>query len=294
MTGERGGRPWAAVLGDPIEHSLSPVLHGAAYARLGLDWEYRAVRCAAADLPDVVAAARRDPAWRGFSLTMPLKETVLPLADSIEEPAARIGAANTLLPDGHGGLVAVNTDVAGLRAALDEVAPAAVGTAVLVGAGGTARAAVAALAARVDRLTVVARSADRARPVLELAEAVGVEARFLAWPAELPPAELVVQTAPAGAADGFAARWPAGAALVEALYDPWPTACAAAAAVAGLPVADGMAVLAGQAVGQVARMTGRAVPAALLRAAGQAALAERHARDVRPSGRSVPPPGPAA
>ena len=105
----------AAVLGRPIEHSLSPVLHRAAYAALGLDWAYEAIDCGVAELATVLAD-RAD--WAGFSCTMPLKRAALDLADEVRPLAALVGAANTLLPGAGGGWVADNTDVAGIVAAL--------------------------------------------------------------------------------------------------------------------------------------------------------------------------------
>ena len=108
----------AAVLGSPIEHSLSPVLHTAAYAALGLaDWSYTAIECDEAGLPALIAACGGQ--WAGLSLTMPLKRSVLPLLDEAGPLVAEVGAANTVIFDagrrsGH------NTDVPGMVAALAE------------------------------------------------------------------------------------------------------------------------------------------------------------------------------
>ena len=108
----------AAVLGSPIEHSLSPVLHTAAYAALGLaDWTYTAIECDEAGLPALLAS--RDRQWAGLSLTMPLKRAVLPLLDSTEDLALEVGAANTVLfTDGR--RLGYNTDVGGILTALRE------------------------------------------------------------------------------------------------------------------------------------------------------------------------------
>lgn len=105
----------AAVLGHPIAHSLSPVLHRAAYAALGLDWTYDAVDVTEETLPGFVAAL--DDGWAGLSLTMPLKQAVLPLLDHVEPLAEVVGAVNTVLVQGGGArptLVGANTDVHGL------------------------------------------------------------------------------------------------------------------------------------------------------------------------------------
>ncbi|MBO0821304.1 MAG: shikimate dehydrogenase, partial [Nocardiopsaceae bacterium] len=124
----------AAVLGKPVAHSLSPFLHRAAYAALGLDWSYETVECDEAGLPDFVTS--RGPDWAGLSLTMPLKRTVLPLLDHVDPVAAATGGANTVVfrPDGRYGY---NTDVQGITAALTEAGAgsAGVGSADAIGAG---------------------------------------------------------------------------------------------------------------------------------------------------------------
>ena len=107
----------AAVLGHPIEHSLSPVLHRAAWAALGLDWTYDRIDVVGADLPAFLDSL--DESWVGLSLTMPLKRDVLPLLDEIDDIARATGAVNTVLLDG-GRRRGTNTDVAGLVVALDE------------------------------------------------------------------------------------------------------------------------------------------------------------------------------
>src|SRR4051794_29059156 len=130
----------AGVLGRPIAHSLSPVLHRAAYAALDLAWTYEAIDCGVAELPAVLAE-RAD--WAGFSATMPLKHALLDVAAQVRPAAVAVGAANTLLP-GPDGWIADNTDVHGIVAALTEqgVRPSSV---CVLGAGGTAQAAVVAL-----------------------------------------------------------------------------------------------------------------------------------------------------
>lgn len=252
-------RRWAAVLGSPVAHSLSPVLHRAAYADLGLDWTYDARECTAAGLPAVLAAARADGAFGGFSLTMPLKEAVLPLVDAI---ATDLGAVNTVVP-GPEGLRGSNTDVDGVLAALGELAPGP-GRAAVLGAGGTARAAVAALHRLGREVDVLAR-----RPGGAL-----LGAPVLGWDSFNPSGyAVVVSTVPAGATDALAARgWPSTVALLDVVYVPWPTALAAAALAAGAPVVGGLAVLVGQAVEQVRLMTGQLPSVPVVRAAGESAL----------------------
>lgn len=250
------------MLGTPVAHSLSPALHRAAYADLGLDWSYSAQRCGVAELPGVLAAARGDAAFAGFSLTMPLKEVALHLLDTVRTD---LGAVNTVTPSAEG-LVGDNTDVDGILAALAEL-QAPPGPAAVVGSGGTARAAVAALR-RLGRDTVVLAR----RPLPDLLGAAVVPL------STFDPGDyaVVVATTPAGTTDGLAAAgWSAGTALLDVLYDPWPTALAAAALTAGAPVVGGLAVLVGQAVEQVCLMTGRTPDVATVRAAGEAAWAAR-------------------
>ncbi|MDQ6851703.1 MAG: shikimate dehydrogenase, partial [Actinomycetota bacterium] len=131
----------AGVLGRPIAHSLSPVLHRAAYAALGLSWTYQAIDCGVAELADALAE-RAD--WAGFSCTMPLKRALLDVAIEVRPLAAAVGAANTLLPLVGGGWIAENTDVIGIVRTVREAAITA-GSVTILGAGGTAQAAVAAL-----------------------------------------------------------------------------------------------------------------------------------------------------
>lgn len=261
----------AGVLGRPITHSLSPVLHRAAYADLGLDWTYDAVDCGVDELPAVLAD-RTD--WAGFSATMPLKHAVLEVATAISPVAAAVGAANTLLP-GADGWRADNTDVAGIVAALAEhaVAPDSV---TILGAGGTAQAVLAALLAfGIDECTVLVRDRSRTSRVLDTAERLGITVRAgqLDGGATALGAGLVVSTLPAGAADPFAQRaWSRGQAVLDVVYAPWPTPLAARAASAGAKVVSGALMLLHQAAVQVTLMTGEEAPTDAMRFALAAAV----------------------
>jgi shikimate dehydrogenase len=255
------------VLGSPIGHSLSPVLHRAAYAALGLDWSYDARECTADGLPEMVDAAARDPAWAGFSLTMPLKLAVLPLLAETEPLAEAVGAVNTVVPH-SGGIAGANTDVPGMVAALREGGMPRVASAAILGAGGTAQAALAALRDLGQASpTVLVRSASRAGALLAAAERLGVTPRLRPW-AEGIPAEtqLVLSTVPAGAADGVSL--PASCELLfDVVYAPWPTPLAERAGLAGAAVVSGLDLLVHQACGQVRLMTGRDIAPAVLRGA---------------------------
>jgi len=272
-----------AVLGDPIEHSLSPALHRAAYDVLGLDWTYDAVRVPAGGLAAFVDGL--DPTWRGLSLTMPLKREVLPLLTSQDDWTQVSRAANTVLLDSEGGRHGLNTDVPGALAAVNTATQAHLHSAVVLGGGATAASVLLALAERgLGEATLVVR--DPARSA-ETVEAVArhprqPRVRVLPW-AELGPvtADIVVSTVPAAAQDDDVVAATRGVPVVfDVLYDPWPTPLARAAATDGRTVIGGLDLLLWQAVDQVRAMTGRFdVPVAAMRAAGEAGLAERHRDD---------------
>jgi shikimate dehydrogenase len=268
------------VLGAPIAHSLSPVLHNAAYAALGLDgWAYEAIECDEARLPGLLGSL--GPGWSGLSLTMPLKRAVLPLLDWAEPLVGEVGGANTVLfRDGR--RLGFNTDVPGMTAALAEAGVTAAPGALVLGAGATACAALAALRALgARRVAVAVRSAATAGPLLGVAARLGLDARLVPFGAQDASLarHLLISTVPAAAAAGYAGRVTSGAlapaAIMDVIYHPWPTTLAAAAQAAGIPVASGFSLLLHQAAGQVQLMTGRDAPVAAMRAAGQAALAAR-------------------
>ena len=189
-----------AVLGSPVAHSLSPVLHRAAYAALGLPWSYDAIECGEARLPELLAGL--GPEWRGLSLTMPLKRAVLPLLDEVEPLVGQVGAANTVVLD-DGRRRGLNTDVPGLLAALAAHGVAVPLEAGVLGGGATAASAVAALGiggARVVHLLV--RRPEAAEPVLRVAEIFGVDVEVAPFEpaAGLLGLPLVLSTVPGDAA----------------------------------------------------------------------------------------------
>lgn len=252
----------AAVLGRPVGHSLSPVLHRAAYGALGLDWAYTAIDCGEDELPRVLAGF--GPDWAGLSLTMPLKRAALALADDVDPLAAAVGAANTLVLGER--RAAYNTDVAGIAAALREAGLSTPDSAVVLGAGGTAQAALAALATLgVREPVVLVRDPSRAGALRETAARLGLEPDLRAGlPGPIPEADLVISTLPAGAADGLT---PPGTVVLDVIYAPWPTRFAATAAGRGATVVGGLAMLLHQAAAQVELMTGRPAPLEAMRAA---------------------------
>ncbi|MDK0518413.1 shikimate dehydrogenase [Streptomyces sp. ML-6] len=269
----------AAVLGSPIAHSLSPVLHRAAYAELGLtDWSYERFEIDEAALPGFVESL--DATWAGLSLTMPLKRAVIPLLDSVSETAASVEAVNTVVLTEDGRLTGDNTDIPGMVAALRERGVEKTDSAAVLGAGATASSALAALAGMcTGPVTAYVRSQERGREMRGWGERLGVDVRIADWAdAELAlRAPLVIATTPAGATDALAAAVPdRPGTLFDVLYEPWPTGLAAAWADRSGAVVGGLDLLVHQAVLQVEQMTGRApAPLAAMRRAGEAALAAR-------------------
>ncbi|MFJ7264455.1 shikimate dehydrogenase [Streptomyces globosus] len=270
----------AAVLGSPIEHSLSPVLHRAAYRELGLaDWSYDRFDLGEAALADFMAGL--GPEWAGLSLTMPLKRAVIPLLDAISDTAASVEAVNTVVLTADGRRLGDNTDIPGILAALHERGVDKVDSAAILGAGATASSALAALG-RIctGEVTAYVRSRARADEMLRWGERLGVAVRTADWAdaSRALTAPLVIATTPAGAADRLAADVPdAPGTLFDVLYDPWPTALAAAWSARGGRLLGGLDLLVHQAVLQVEQMTGRTPgPLAAMRAAGEAALRARH------------------
>jgi shikimate dehydrogenase len=274
---DRGWR--AAVLGSPIAHSLSPALHRAAYAELGLDWTYEAYDVDVAGLPGFLAAL--DDRWAGLSLTMPLKAAVLAQLDSSTPVVEAAGGANTvLLRDGR--RVGDNTDVPGMVAALAARGVTGVAEAAVLGGGATARSAVVALGSLTRRVVAYVRDPRRGPGLEQAAERSGVDLAVHPWSSatEALSAPLVVTTTPSGATDHLASGLPDRlGVLFDVLYDPWPTPIAAAWTARGGPVVDGLELLVHQAALQVVLMTGSAVAAerlvAPMRSAGESALRTR-------------------
>ncbi|MCO1598592.1 shikimate dehydrogenase [Micromonospora sp. RHAY321] len=254
----------AAVLGKPIAHSLSPVIHTAGYAAAGLTgWSYTRIECAAAELPALVAGL--GPEWAGLSVTMPGKEAALAVAAQASPVAVAVGAANTLVRRPDGSWYADNTDVGGMVDVLTAAGVRPGATVTVLGAGGTARAALAAAALLdVRTATVVARRPEAVEELGSVARAVGLSMAGASWAvaADRCRADVVISTVPKGVADPLAAMiaWRPDTVLFDALYDPWPTPLAASAQVAGCRIVSGLDLLLAQAVGQFEQFTGVSAP----------------------------------
>ena len=277
--------PRAAVLGSPIEHSLSPQLHRAAYESLGLDdWQYDRFEVDESGLAEFVRSL--GPEWRGLSLTMPLKEEALVLADDCDPVALQTGAVNTLVP-AEGGWHGYNTDVHGVTAALADAGIALPSRALVLGSGATARSVLAALAGMgVPEVTLAVRREARASTLAQ-ANDHGMTVEVLTLPEAGVAAHrfpLVISALPPGGADGFAGVAAAnpvpaveGAAWFDVVYAGWPTVFAEVGRRCGARVVSGLDMLVHQAVRQVELMTGRVPEPGVVQQAGRAALAARQA-----------------
>jgi shikimate dehydrogenase len=268
----------AAVLGSPIMHSLSPVLHEAAYQALDLHgWHYDKIECDEPGLSRLVDSM--GPEWAGLSLTMPLKQVALTVADEVSPLAEAVGAANTLVFPTAGGRRADNTDVGGMVSALREAGLTRVEQAVILGAGGTAQSALAAVRELGHRSPIVlVRNLARTGELRETAERLGMRPTISGglFTEPLPAADLVISTLPGEAADPLSAtRWEPGTMVLDVVYTPWPTSFAGSALAAGCPVVSGLTVLLYQAVAQVRLMTGHPGPVEAMRTALLAAVAAR-------------------
>lgn len=266
------------VLGDPVAHSLSPVLHRAGYAALHLPWEYDAHRVPAGGLAAFLA--EHGSGYRGLSVTMPLKREALVVAAEVTPRAVLAGSANTLLLEAGRVVLADNTDLPGAVAAVRERYDGPVTRGTVLGGGATAAATGLALCELgAQTVTILVRSPGRAAEAVAAVSAhpSGPDVRVGSLGGDAVTGEIVVSTIPADAQDAELVRRCAGAAVVlEARYEPWPTPLASSAG--GRVLVGGLDLLVHQAVRQFELFTGRSVPVSLMREAGQAALRTRRAR----------------
>ncbi|MBS6637564.1 MAG: shikimate dehydrogenase [Actinomyces sp.] len=277
---------WAAVIGSPIEHSLSPVIHRAAWAQLGVDgWEYRRLEQDADSLPRFIGGLGGDCA--GLSVTMPCKQAVMPLLDVIDPLASAVGAVNTVVPS-SGVLAGFNTDVTGIASAIrracsqaDRALPT---SAVVLGARATASSALAALGELgIVTSTVAARRFGGPGSVVAASSRLGVSIDQVLWSDRdavlraVSGADLVISTLPAGVADPIAEHMTVreGQVLLDVVYFPRDTALRSAFERNGGIVAEGTDMLIFQAAAQVQLMTGRAPKTDVMRGALEAELARR-------------------
>lgn len=270
----------AYVIGAPIAHSLSPVLHGAAYREIGLDYQFVRQEVTEDQLEGFVAKLNDDHLL-GLAVTMPLKQRIIPLLDVVEPLAEGVGAVNTVVPSGRV-LTGFNTDVFGIVEALREVGEADDRSeAVILGARATASSALAALGElHVGKTTVIARNFGGPGSIAMTEARLGVTTTHIPWRdteravAALERADIIVSTLPATVADHWADLiTPRSNALVlDAAYDPWPSQLATTAAGAGAHAVPGSLMLLHQACRQFELMTGHDAPTGAMRNALNDAL----------------------
>ena len=241
-------RPYAEVIGDPIGHSKSPLIHGFWLAATGIDGDYRKVQVPAEGLADYFARRRDDPAWRGCNVTVPHKVAVLDHVEDRGDLKRTIGAANTILRDGAA-LVATNTDVGGFYAPIAELD--LVGQPVtVIGAGGAARAILYALARMdVGPVTVLNRSPLKAAALLS---AFGLKGEALPLGVSIGPSALLVNASTLGMTgqpplDPDLSMLAEDALVYDAVYAPLETPLLAQARARGLATVDGLEMLVAQA-----------------------------------------------
>jgi shikimate dehydrogenase len=261
-----------AVFGSPVQHSLSPAMHRAALAHLGIPGDYTARDV---DEPGLVrgVAEIRDGVLDGANVTMPHKHLAFRSCDECTDLAGRAGVVNTLSRR-SGVVVGDNTDVLGVREAWAWAGLPATGSVTILGAGGAAAAAVLALEGR--RLQVIARNAEKA---LAMLERIGVAADVSSWSQEIVVTGVVVNATPIGMnEERLDDRVLAGATgLLDMAYGDTVTPAVAEMRATGRPVAEGLDMLVGQAVASFRVWTGETVPPAIMRAAARRELENRRA-----------------
>ncbi|MDR5710090.1 MAG: shikimate dehydrogenase [Armatimonadota bacterium] len=278
------GTQLVALLGDPVSHSLSPRMHAAAFAALGLRWAYVALRVLPSDLAEAVRGLRA-LGFAGANVTVPHKEAVVPLVDRLDEVARACGAVNTLVFGESRRIHGYNTDVAGVRRTLEHVGFRAAGCrAAVLGAGGSARAVCVALAQEgVAEVLLFARRVERAEFLAGQMSTLFPQVRFAAYPlepaslrAQLAEAELLVNATPVGMhPDRDASPIPSPEFLhpcmvvFDLVYNPPRTRLLQLAQQAGARTIGGLLMLAYQGASSFELWTGKSAPVeVMLRAIG--------------------------
>lgn len=250
-----------AVLGSPISHSLSPILHRTAYEKLGVSGQYRSIEITPEKLAEFIASL--DESWTGLSLTMPLKEEILSIADEVDELALRINSANTLVRSPLG-WKALSTDVNGFTESLIANGVTEMNPVVILGSGATARAAAASCDALGRSIRVIHRTPEREGAMRKAAP--NSDLTFERWGVEIGQPDLLINATPAGVADSYAEKLAdeVRGIYFEALYNPWPTKMLAKwRALKGRGI-DGLDLLVHQGIDQVELMTGKTIQREIL------------------------------
>lgn len=258
--------PWAAVIGSPISHSLSPVLHLAAYRDLGLNIDYRRIEVTKDQVEPFLDSWPQNLV--GLSVTMPLKQVIMPLLSQVDGLAKATGAVNTVVPFPGGTTAGFNTDVYGLVAAIKEAKGRDFSPekAVIVGSGATASSALAALAElEAAQINLLARRISRTGNALQAATRLGIDPGYIPLAASdkaretLQAAELIISTVPREVLDRFykTISFNPGQTVLDIVYDPWPSELVKQARRGGASIISGKSMLLHQAQMQVKLFTSR-------------------------------------
>ena len=239
----------AAILGSPVSHSLSPLLHTTAYRELGIEGSYIAVDLTTEGFQKFIDGSLLED-WTGFSLTMPLKESAFGFGFLVESTAARIHSTNTLIRIGDS-YQASSTDYLAFQRLLSQLSYSKVA---IIGGGGTARAALGALDGRVTEIDFLLRNQTRQQSLQS--SVLHSKVNFYPMSHSLANYDLVIATTPEGVTDEIAENLSsANGILVEALYNPWPTKLLQAWADLGGQTLHGLDVLVEQALDQIHLMS---------------------------------------
>ena len=269
-------KPWAAVIGSPITHSLSPVLHLAAYRDLGIEIDYRRIEVKKDAVESFLGSWPENLV--GLSVTMPLKQVIIPLLSQVDGLAKAVGAVNTVVPFPGGITAGFNTDVYGIVAAIKEVkgrdwSPK---KAVIIGSGATASSALAALVELgAGQINLVARRVSGAGNAVQAATRMGIDPGYVPLAATdkarktIENADLIISTVPREVLDEFykTISFNSNQAVLDIIYDPSPTMLVKRALAAGASIISGKFMLLHQAVMQVKLFTSRTPNLDIMRAA---------------------------
>lgn len=254
-------KPYAEVIGDPIAHSKSPLIHRFWLDALGIDGDYRATHVTREGLADFIAQRRTDAAWRGCNVTIPHKIAVMDHVDDPGDIRGTIGAMNTIVRQ-DGGLIGTNTDAAGFYAPIADMNLKGK-TVAVIGAGGAARAVLFALKkAGVAKVTVRCRQPLKGMVLLHK---LGLEGDVKTLDVPIPPVVLLINASPLGQTgqpplDIDIFQLPSSATVYDLVYAPVETALIAKAEEFGLETVDGLDMLVGQAATAFELFFGAAPP----------------------------------
>lgn len=249
----------AAVLGSPISHSLSPRLHNEAYRFLKIDGDYSSFDVTAGTLEEFLS--KKSVGWNGFSLTMPLKEEAISIAQWVDPLVSRIASGNTLVRrDNNWNLY--STDVQGFRSAWNIHNSVSPSTILILGSGATARAAIAAFDSHQTKISVIHRNSTREDAMRASVQHAIVDFKQWDFVEDFYSFDLIINTTPKYALDEFASKilhQPAGV-FFDVIYDPWPTKFAQNWTQVGGVIMGGLELLIAQGIEQMKLYTGKELP----------------------------------